>query len=258
MKTECKIPELYLFDSSNRSTSGSSSHSWHSSISGFKDQTLAKFEEELLSIGRPKSLRGSLKRRLSGKSSRFRSKSERSESRRSKTSLNSQHGRSADSETSNISCYSLNSSTPSPPLEDLSNFAEQLSCSIIKDSLQVMFGGATTTCTVPMAHSEGNIYDYADRMAVKILTQVMLNFHHEPILKHQEPIVVLETEVKGDDELHSLSDEYADALDIPYNRLEEFADVLAVNVLQRSINVFKREEESTKRVSSSWFACRYV
>jgi hypothetical protein len=46
-----------------------------------------------------------------------------------------------------------------------------------------------------------------------------------------------------DDESQSQSDEFVDALDIPYKRLEEYADILSLNVLQRSINVFRREKE---------------
>lgn len=246
MKTECKVPELYLFDSSNRSTSGSSSHSWRSSISGFKDQTLARFEEELLASGRPKS-RGSLKRKKSGKSSkRFKSKSSEklSERKGSKGSLSIQQG----SETSGLSCYSISSSTPSPPLEELSNFAERLSCNILSECFNVMFSGAKTTCQIPSKiQKKENVIDYAERIAAEILRDVLFDLKDKSSWITWQPIIHSETEKKGDDEMQSFSDEYADALDVPYKRLEEFADVLALNILQRSINVFKREKESTQR-----------
>ncbi|VDI64122.1 Hypothetical predicted protein, partial [Mytilus galloprovincialis] len=246
MKTECKIPELYLFDSSNRSTSGSSSHSWRSSISGFKDETLAKFEEQLLLAGRPKS-RGSFKRRRSAKSSKH-SKSKSSErlteKRGSKSSLYSQQGQSIGSETS---LYSLCSSTPSPPLEELSNFAEQLSHNIIAESFQVMFGGALPTCQTSTSYKNNNIDSYAEKIAAEIMCQAFSDLKDDNDWMQRNPIREKESEVKGEDDSHSQSDEYADALDVPYRRLEEFADVLALNVLQRSINVFRREKESTKR-----------
>lgn len=254
MKTECKIPELYLFDSSNRSTSGSSSQSWHSSISGFKDETLAKFEEELIFACRPKS-RGSLKRKRSGKSSkRFKSKSSEklfSENKVDTGSVYLQQSRSAESETSGISCYSLSSSTRSPPLEELSNFAEQLSCNIISDCFSAMFSGAKTTCDITRKiQRKKHVSSYADRIAAEILQEVMLKLQDKPQWSPWEPISEKETEIKGDDESQSQSDEFADALDIPYKRLEEYADVLSLDVLQRSINVFRREKESTKRVSN--------
>jgi hypothetical protein len=250
MKTECKIPELYLFDSSNRSTSGSSSQSWHSSVSGFKDETLAKFEEELIFASRPKS-RGSLKRKRSGKSSKhFKSKSSEklfSESKVGTGSVYLQQIRSAESETSGISCYSLSSSTRSPPLEELSNFAEQLSCDIISDCFSAMFSGAKTTCGITRKIQRKNhVSSYADRIAAEILQEVMLKLQDKPQWLPWEPI----SEIKVDDESQSQSDEFADALDIPYKRLEEYADILSLNVLQRSINVFRREKESTKRVSN--------
>lgn len=250
MKTECKIPELYLFDSSNRSTSGSSSQSWHSSVSGFKDETLAKFEEELIFASRPKS-RGSLKRKRSGKSSKhFKSKSSEklfSESKVGTGSVYLQQIRSAESETSGISCYSLSSSTRSPPLEELSNFAEQLSCDIISDCFSAMFSGAKTTCGITRKIQRKNhVSSYADRIAAEILQEVMLKLQDKPQWLPWEPI----SEIKMDDESQSQSDEFADALDIPYKRLEEYADILSLNVLQRSINVFRREKESTKRVSN--------
>lgn len=250
MKTECKIPELYLFDSSNRSTSGSSSQSWHSSVSGFKDETLAKFEEELIFASRPKS-RGCLKRKRSGKSSKhFKSKSSEklfSESKVGTGSVYLQQIRSAESETSGISCYSLSSSTRSPPLEELSNFAEQLSCDIISDCFSAMFSGAKTTCGITRKIQRKNhVSSYADRIAAEILQEVMLKLQDKPQWLPWEPI----SEIKVDDESQSQSDEFADALDIPYKRLEEYADILSLNVLQRSINVFRREKESTKRVSN--------
>lgn len=250
MKTECKIPELYLFDSSNRSTSGSSSQSWHSSVSGFKDETLAKFEEELIFASRPKS-RGSLKRKRSGKSSKhFKSKSSEklySESKVGTGSVYLQQSRSAESETSGISCYSLSSSTRSPPLEELSNFAEQLSCDIISDCFSAMFSGTKTTCGITRKIQRKNhVSSYADRIAAEILQEVMLKLQDKPQWLPWEPI----SEIKVDDESQSQSDEFADALDIPYKRLEEYADILSLNVLQRSINVFRREKESTKRVSN--------
>ena len=250
MKTECKIPELYLFDSSNRSTSGSSSQSWHSSVSGFKDETLAKFEEELIFASRPKS-RGSLKRKRSGKSSKhFKSKSSEklfSESKVGTGSVYLQQSRSAESETSGISCYSLSSSTRSPPLEELSNFAEQLSCDIISDCFSAMFSGTKTTCGITRKIQRKNhVSSYADRIAAEILQEVMLKLQDKPQWLPWEPI----SEIKVDDESQSQSDEFVDALDIPYKRLEEYADILSLNVLQRSINVFRREKESTKRVSN--------
>lgn len=250
MKTECKIPELYLFDSSNRSTSGSSSQSWHSSVSGFKDETLAKFEEELIFASRPKS-RGSLKRKRAGKSSKhFKSKSSEklfSESKVGTGSVYLQQSRSAESETSGISCYSLSSSTRSPPLEELSNFAEQLSCDIISDCFSAMFSGTKTTCGITRKIQRKNhVSSYADRIAAEILQEVMLKLQDKPQWLPWEPI----SEIKVDDESQSQSDEFADALDIPYKRLEEYADILSLNVLQRSINVFRREKESTKRVSN--------
>lgn len=254
MKTECKIPELYLFDSSNRSTSGSSSQSWHSSISGFKDETLAKFEEELIFASRPKS-RGSLKRKRSGKSAkRFKSKSSEklfTESKVGTGSVYLQQSRSAESETSGISCYSLSSSTRSPPLEDLSNFADQLSCNILSDCFSAMFSGAKTTCdfTRKFPRKE-HVSSYADRIAAEILQEVMLKLHDTTLWLPRKLNSKKEIEIKGDDESQSQSDEFADALDIPYKRLEEYADVLSLNVLQRSINVFRREKESTKRVSN--------
>ena len=250
MKTECKIPELYLFDSSNRSTSGSSSQSWHSSVSGFKDETLAKFEEELIFASRPKS-RGNLKRKRSGKSSKhFKSKSSEklfSESKVGTGSVYLQQSRSAESETSGISCYSLSSSTRSPPLEELSNFAEQLSCDIISDCFSAMFSGTKTTCGITRKIQRKNhVSSYADRIAAEILQEVMLKLQDKPQWLPWEPI----SEIKVDDESQSQSDEFVDALDIPYKRLEEYADILSLNVLQRSINVFRREKESTKRVSN--------
>ena len=46
---------------------------------------------------------------------------------------------------------------------------------------------------------------------------------------------------------HSSGD-YEDALDIPYQRLEEFADVLATKVLINSVAISRREHNSNLRV----------
>jgi hypothetical protein len=44
------------------------------------------------------------------------------------------------------------------------------------------------------------------------------------------------------------SGDYEDALDIPYQRLEEFADVLASKVLINSVAISKRENMCSMRV----------
>jgi regulator of PEP synthase PpsR (kinase-PPPase family) len=84
-----------------------------------------------------------------------------------------QQSRSAESETSGISCYSLSSSTRSPPLEELSNFAEQLSCDIISDCFSAMFSGTKTTCGITRKIQRKNhVSSYADRIAA-------LKFHFQ-------------------------------------------------------------------------------
>ena len=110
-----------------------------------------------------------------------------------------------------------------------------------------MFSGTKTTCGITRKIQRKNhVSSYADRIAAEILQEVMLKLQDKPQWLPWEPI----SEIKVDDESQSQSDEFADALDIPYKRLEEYADILSLNVLQRSINVFRREKESTKRVSN--------
>lgn len=46
--------------------------------------------------------------------------------------------------------------------------------------------------------------------------------------------------------------EYEDALDIPYQKLEEFADVLASKVLINSVSISRRENICSIRVSLQW------
>ncbi|XP_061171458.1 uncharacterized protein LOC133180985 [Saccostrea echinata] len=224
MKTECRIPPLHIPMSSTSvcSLSGSST-SFHSSKSGFKDLMLSSFEEELLSssFGRSSTKSSSIKRkRKKSTGSRIRGGDFRQ----------------------------------APPFlelsqETISDFADRLAQGIILESIETVLRGSISSGfaqrDVPFTTSSpipDSLLNLADSISSQVVEDAILTAVEE--LKMQK-----QTEDSSDTDSTS-TEEYSDALDVPCYRIEEFADILAKQVLDTSVKFIIREMECFKKKAS--------
>ncbi|KAK3092578.1 hypothetical protein FSP39_004576 [Pinctada imbricata] len=245
MKTECKIPEFQLLDSTNVSMSGSSLSSFHSSKSGFRDPLLSSFEGELLasSYGRS-STRGSLKRKSqSGSLKRKNRLSENSDVTGRNRSSDESRGVLYDGDTVDRPSYS-----PLPPTE-VSEYAEALAERILTESMNSVFRDIVLppSTSVPSSHTvhhSQTIADYAEKVAMSIISQTLQSYHMREVrnTSHRTHSEASETEAS-----QRSSGEYVDAISTPYGEIEMFAEKIATSVLQSSIGVIQREQCNNRK-----------
>ena len=244
MKTECKVPELQLLDSTNVSMSGSSMSSFHSSKSGFKDPLLSSFEGELLSSGYGRSsTRGSLKRKS-------RSGSLKRKNLLSESSDTGNVNRSAkvwtDARVPALDGDALSWQSKLSAVEEVAVFAEKLAQKVLVESLHSVFPfialpSQTTTSTLPKTKQMSSITEYAENIASTIVTEALtLIGNNASKRKHM-------TDADDRDSRHS-SGEFWDAMPVPFKDVEEYAERIALNVLQTSINVIHREFKTSRKV----------
>ncbi|XP_062592364.1 uncharacterized protein LOC134253794 [Saccostrea cucullata] len=224
MKTECRIPPLHIPISSTSvcSLSGSTT-SFHSSKSGFKDLMLSSFEEELLSssFGRSSTKSSSIKRK------------------RKKSTGNRIRG--------GDFRQALHFSELSK--ETISDFADRLAQGIILESIETVLRGSigsgfaqrdvpfTTSSPIP-----DSLLNLADSISSQVVEDAILTAVEELKVK-------LQTENSSDTDSTS-TEEFSDALDVPCYRIEEFADILAKQVLDTSVKFIIREMECFKKKAS--------
>lgn len=278
MRSQCKVPEFVFIDSTNMSTSGSSSRSRQSSISGFKDNILASFEDELLnsSFGRTSS-RGSRKRNKKFKQVSIQKNANLENSldiKDGKYSSKGWRGMSFDSEASGFSWRSFQSSSPSS-FEEISDYAERLAQNILEESLKTVFRDQlcpSTTCQSPSIARVKTLDEYAADLANSIVLESLLKVANQNRklssnsngnagdLKNknnktrQDSTRTDGTSSSGTNHgtrSQSLSDDYTDAFDIPYARIEQFAQNVASDVIKNSAMVFKREKQCELKVRFS-------
>ena len=254
MKTECKVPELQLLDSTNVSMSGSSMSSFHSSKSGFKDPLLSSFEGELLSSGYGRSsTRGSLKRKSrSGSLKRKNLLSESSDTGNVNRSASDTGNvnRSAkvwtDARVPPLDSDSLSWQSKLPAVEEVAVFADQLAQKVLVESLHSVFpfialSSQTTTSTPPKTKQMSSISEYAENIASTIVTEALTLIGNNASKKKHV------TDADDIDSRHS-SGEFWDAMPVPFKDVEEYAERIALNVLQTSINVMHREFKTSRKV----------
>ncbi|KAJ8311230.1 hypothetical protein KUTeg_011216 [Tegillarca granosa] len=270
MRSQCKVPEFVFMDSTNMSTSGSSSRSRQSSISGFKDNILASFEDELLnsSFGRTSS-RGSRKRSKKLKQVSIQKNANLENSldiKDGKYSSKGWRGMSFDSEASGFSWRSFQSSSPSS-FEEISDYAERLAQNILEESLKTVFRDQlcpSTTCHSTSKPRVKSLDEYASDLASNIVLECLLKLANQNC-KHSSnssedagDLKNKNNDIRQDNlrtdgssstgknhgqRSRSLSDEFTDAFDIPYAKIEQFAQNVATDVIKNSAMVFKREKQ---------------
>lgn len=263
MKANVSVPPLQLTVAGDAISISSSSHSVCSTISSFRDPLLASFEEELLTSADKKSA----KTRTSWSKARGSMCSPRLSCGNS-TSSSSREGRkqlglsmSVDSEASGVSYKSNNASY----IKSVSDYAEMLSRRITCEALTVIYRSASSSDESDQERAPISLALYSDMLAASILKSALMTSEVIEIdMTDQNKVVTWSEETKcvhysdkedSDDSdkdtnrerAASLSEscrsstEYEDALDIPYKRLEEFADVLASKVLINSVAISRRE-----------------
>ncbi|XP_033761051.1 LOW QUALITY PROTEIN: uncharacterized protein LOC117342872 [Pecten maximus] len=280
MKSDCKIPDFHFLESTNWSTSGDSSVSYVSSVSGFKDTVLAGFEEELLSASctkvttkSPKYTRFVYNKKIP-KVTRQRSLVKEKDNGivdlvDTVSASKGVRGKSFDSEMSALSWGSLQSS-PSQSGDEFSNFADKLAERIVQESFETLFhiqpDSEPCQSDTESETDEACLYDFANNMANDILLQSLVSLanSYATYRKEKKRLSDANTSTTSDSvsELESrnstdaasvssvqrsVSDDYTDALDIPFRQLENYAEELAASVLQHSVNVYQRELDSEKK-----------
>ncbi|KAL4219892.1 hypothetical protein ACF0H5_020304 [Mactra antiquata] len=271
MKVNVSVPPLQLpLTSDNVSISGSS-HSVCSTISSFRDPLLASFEEELLSV-KPSVAKTQMswsKMKGSMCSPRQDRNSNSSSSHDSKKQMGI--SLSGDSENSGLSWRSSKSNS-SPFTLSVSEYADMLSLRIICEALTVACpqDSKLNESVESSKKTSVSLDIYSDILAISILgasvqTALMANsdwleqnkmvtwsevtecvhYSEEDNIENSD-LDISRERIPSCSESRS-SGEYEDALDIPYQRLEEFADVLATKVLINSVAITKRENMCSLR-----------
>ncbi|OWF51527.1 uncharacterized protein LOC110449053 [Mizuhopecten yessoensis] len=280
MKSDCKIPDFHLLESSNWSTSGDSSVSFVSNVSGFKDAVLAGFEEELLTatcskatVRSPKYTRfvcNKMIPKLVRQKSLVKEKDNGIVDQVDTAfALNGTRGKSFDSEISGLSWESFQSSA-SYSSDEFSNFVDRLAERIVQESFETLFHiqPEPELCQSDTESETDDpcIHDFANNMANDILLQslVSLTNSYATYRKEKKRLSDANTSTSSDSVSEvesrtstdavsvssvqrSVSDDYTDALDIPFRQLENYAEELAASVLQHSVNVYQRELDSEKK-----------
>lgn len=273
MNTDCKVPDLMVMESTNLSTSGDSSISLVSSFSKIKDSSSCyNLEEDILNTSQGK---GSNKRKYKYKrKSKIRSSSSNSGFSDGRDAglfpgKGVNRGKSFDSDVSAVSWVSQISHTGQCPEVgyEYSSFAEQLADRILQESFQTLFrDGDDQLTTGSLDRNQSavcrNTDDFADNLASDVINmafQCLYDMHTSGEL-HLGRNVSMATPQStqsqgfvGNRVSRSTSDEYADAPDVPYMRLEYFADELANRVIKHSVNVYNREIDNQTRVGCTYF-----
>ena len=198
-------------------------------------------------------------------------------------------GASFDSEFSAVSCMSVKTdSAPANP--EVSEFADRLSRRILYEAVSVAFRedfplnlnvSNNARMKKPRTSRCTNLNEYSNKLATSILRTAMseaenrmvcsdwleqnkmvtwgeetecLEYSNEETETSDSECLEIDahgslTDRKRDGSMSSL--EYEDALDLPYQRLEAFAESVASCVMVTSVAVLKREEESHLRVSAT-------
>ncbi|XP_069104983.1 uro-adherence factor A-like [Argopecten irradians] len=280
MKSDCKIPDFHFLESTNWSTSGDSSVSFVSSVSGFKDTILAGFEEELLNASCTKAVSRSPKytrfvyNKKIPKIARQRSLVKEKDNgvvdlMDTFSVLKGGRGKSFDSEISALSWGSYQSS-PSQSGDEFSSYADKLAERILQESIEALFHiepeAEPCLSDSEFEDDETCFQDFANNMANDILLQSLVSLAtcYATYRKEKkrlsdantsttsEAVSEIESRTSTDaasvsSVQRSVSDDYTDALDIPFRQLENYAEELAASVLQHSVNVFQRELDSEKK-----------
>lgn len=193
-------------------------------------------------------------------------------------------GKSFDSDASAFSWGSFQSS-PSQSVDEYSSFADRLAERIVQESLQTLFNiqPKPNTCQVDIEYEypmldqdEAVLHEFANNLANDILLQSLVNLakNYATYQRDKKRLsdamtctsTTSDSVSEGDSTSRtstdaismtsiqrSVSDDYTDAIDIPFRQLEMYAEELANRVLQHSVNVYHREQDSCKRVSSVWY-----
>ncbi|XP_060606264.1 uncharacterized protein LOC132758593 [Ruditapes philippinarum] len=268
MKANVSVPALQLTVAGDNVSISGSSHSVCSTISSFRDPLLASFEEELLNSADKKSAKTQTswsRTRGSMCSPRLGGNSNSSSSRESKKQLGISI--SMDSETSWMS----NRSNNAVQSRSVSDFADTLSRRIVCEALTVVYRASSSSGDFDLEDVPLFVDLYSSMLAVSILKSALQTADMlGPDWLDQNRVVTWSEETNcvhysEDDNLDSSdqssspervgsctesarsSGDYEDALDIPYQRLEEFADVLASKVLINSVAISKRENMCSMR-----------
>ena len=285
MKANVSVPTFHVLNGCV--STSESSKSVCSTVSSFRDPVLASFEDELLNSSYGKSSartqsswsnrKGQLcyPRRESGNDSdnNFPSR---------------YVGASFDSEFSGISWLSFKSNSITAGPEEVSDFADRLSRRILIEAFNVIFredfhpsfnvsNSAARTKRPRTSSRCCNLNEYSNKLATSILRTAMMEAENRMVCSdwlEQNKMVTWgeetecleysneesdtsDSEYPDSDGQLSLTDrgtdgtsslEYEDALDLPYQRLEAFAENLASCVMVTSVAVLKREQESQLRV----------
>ncbi|XP_021344313.1 uncharacterized protein LOC110444240, partial [Mizuhopecten yessoensis] len=183
--------------------------------------------------------------------------------------LNGTRGKSFDSEISGLSWESFQSSA-SYSSDEFSNFVDRLAERIVQDSFETLFHiqPEPELCQSDTESETDDpcIHDFANNMANDILLQslVSLTNSYATYRKEKKRLSDANTSTSSDSVSEvesrtstdavsvssvqrSVSDDYTDALDIPFRQLENYAEELAASVLQHSVNVYQRELDSEKK-----------
>ncbi|XP_053404652.1 uncharacterized protein LOC123553897 [Mercenaria mercenaria] len=260
MKANVSVPPLQLPVAGDNTSISGSSHSVCSTISSFRDPLLASFEEELINSADKKSAKTQTswsRARGSMCSPRLSGNSNSSSSRESKKQLGV--SMSMDSETS----YMSNKSSNALP-KTVSEYAETLSRRIFCEALTIIYRASSSSGDSDQEEVPIYMELYSDMLATSILKSAVQTQMMGPDWFDQSKVVTWSEETEcvhyneadnlespdqdsGRDRTESCSEsvrssgEFEDALDIPYQRLEEFADVLASKVLINSVAISRRE-----------------
>lgn len=263
MKVNVSVPPLQLaVTTSDNISVTSSSQSVCSTFSSFRDPLLASFEEELLKTNDKKVLCTRMSwSKMKG------SKCSPRESGNSNNSSSSQESRkylnvsaSVDSEGSALSGKSSSSNNQ---FKSVSSFADLLSTRVICEALTVIRKHVVKSQNNKTESAKYSVDIFSDMLAKSVLKLAMtVQELKNPDLLEQNKMVKWSSENKclhySEEENMDSSDldtsrerelsesghesvEFEDALDVPYRRLEEFADVLASKVLVNSVAILRRE-----------------
>ena len=284
IKANVSIPTFQLLNGCV--STSESSKSVCSNVSSFRDPLLAGFEDELLSSSIGKSS-AHTQSSWSNKKGQLCYPGRASGIDNSDNNFPSRYaGASFDSEFSAASWLSVRSNSGATGPEDISNFADRLSKRILFEVFNVIFREDLQP-SLNLSNNAGkhkrrrtssrccNLNEYSNKLATSILKAAMLEAENRMVCSdwlEQNKMVTwgketecleysneesdyLDSDGQGSHTDRSSTDrtsslEYEDALDLPYQKLECFAENLASHVIVTSVSVLKREQESQLRVSS--------
>lgn len=284
MKANVSVPTFQVLNGCV--STSESSKSVCSTVSSFRDPVLANFEDELLNSSYGKSSARTQSSWSNRRGQVCHPRRESGNDGSSRISFPSRYvGASFDSEFSGISWLSVKTDSVTGN-QEVSDFADRLSRSILYEAVSAAFRDSfpqnlNVNAIKPKRMRTSrciNLNDYSNKLATSILKTAMSEAENRMVCSdwlEQNKMVTWgeetecleysndESETSDSDYLESenhrnLGDrgmdstpsslEYEDALDLPYQKLEAFAETLASHVMVTSVAVLKREQESHLRV----------